>query len=348
MDAFYPSVEQRDNPALKGLPVIVAGPPDSRSVVASCSYEARSFGVHSAMSSAKAYRLCPEGIFIKPRPDVYRKVSDSIMKIFREYSELVEAVSIDEAYIDVTSNIKGLPSATETARRIRTEILDRTGLTASAGVSYNKFLAKTASGYNKPDGLTVITPAMSSGFLEALPIGRFYGIGKATEKKFLAIGVNTGKDLKKLSREELVSGFGKAGNFYYDIVRGVDERPVVPFHERQSMGREETFPEDLFRRHDMLNVLMKLATEVASMLKNNRLEGRTLTLKAKYPDFISVTRSLSLEEPVSTAEEIMEYVPYLLDKTCAETKKVRLLGISVSTLSGFSGKNKAEQLILPF
>lgn len=346
MDAFFPSIEQRDNPELKGKPVIVGGSPKSRGVVASCSYEARKFGVHSAMSSAHAQRLCPDGIFLPPRIDAYREVSAQLLCIFHEYSDLVEPVSLDEAYIDVTVNKLGIGSATAAARDIRGKIKSITGLTASAGVSYNKFLAKTASDFNKPDGLTVIRPEDAESFLEALPIGKFYGVGKVTEKRFLSMGIKSGSELKALGRETMLRLFGKAGGFYYDIVRGIDNRPVEPFRKRQSAGREHTFPQDMDSRDEMLAALSQIAEEVSHLLRRKGLSGRTVTLKVRYSDFISVTRSISLADPVSGAAEILRQASYLLNKTEAEERKVRLLGISVS---GFDeGRDSERQLSLPF
>ena len=232
MDAFYASVEIRDNPALRGKPVIVGGMPGTRGVVCTCSYEARKYGVHSAMSANKAYELCPCGIFIHPRREAYTQVSKQIRRIFQDYTDLIEPLSLDEAYLDVTVNKKSIPYASRIAREIRTRIFRETGgLTASAGVSYNKFLAKTASDYHKPDGMTVILPRQADAFLGRLPIGKFYGIGKVTEKFFISMGIRNGSDLRKVSRKDLVQYFGKTGDFYYDIARGIDLREVCPHRE---------------------------------------------------------------------------------------------------------------------
>jgi DNA polymerase-4 len=220
MDAFYASIEQRDNPKLKHRPVIVGGSPDMRGVVAACSYEARKFGIHSAMASSRAYRLCPAAVFIRPRFDVYRRVSEQIREIFLEYTDLVEPLSLDEAYLDVTQNKKGMKSATFIARKIKRKIHAKTGLTASAGISFNKFLAKVASDLQKPDGLTVVRPEQADGFIDRLPIGKFFGIGKVTEKKMIALGIKTGADLKKVDRVKLTEHFGKVGVYYYDIAHG--------------------------------------------------------------------------------------------------------------------------------
>ncbi|MCL2025406.1 MAG: DNA polymerase IV [Leptospirales bacterium] len=344
MDAFYPSVEQRDNPSLRGRPVIVGGRPDSRGVVSSCSYEARKYGVRSAMSSSLAFRLCPNAVFLPGRFDAYKAVSRQVHEIFYEYSDLIEPLSLDEAYIDVTANKKGISSATIIAQEIRKRIKKETGLTASAGVSYNKFIAKAASDFNKPDGIKVVKPDEAADFLDALPIGRFYGIGKATEKRFLAMGVTNGRELKRLDCNTLVRFFGKPGRFYYDIVRGVDTRAVEPYRERQSVGKERTMAFDLDNTDEMLLILASIAEEVSAILKRSGLSGKTVTLKVKYPDFISVTRSYSSPEALSESSAIMKYIPGLLARTEAFKKSVRLLGISVS---GFE-RRLDVQLPLPF
>ena len=344
MDAFYPSVEQRDNPSLRGKPVIVGGRPDSRGVVSSCSYEARKYGVCSAMSSALAFRLCPNAVFLPGRFDAYKAASRQIHEIFRDYSDLIEPLSLDEAYIDVTGNKKGIPSATIIAQEIRKRIKKETGLTASAGVSYNKFIAKAASDFNKPDGIKIVKPDEAADFLEALPIRKFYGIGKATEKRFLAMGITNGRELKRLDCNTLVRFFGKAGKFYYDIVRGIDTREIEPYRERQSVGKERTMAFDLDNTYEMLLVLSSIAGDVSAILKRRGLSGKTVTLKVKYPDFTSVTRSYSSPEALNESSAIMKYIPGLLYRTDALKKNVRLLGISVS---GFE-RRLDVQLLLPF
>jgi DNA polymerase-4 len=333
MDAFYASVEQRDNPALRGQPVIVGGPPNSRGVVTTCSYEARKYGVHSAMPSNTAYRLCPHAVFVKPRFSVYQEVSRQVREIFREFTDLVEPLSLDEAYLDVTENKKGIPLATEVAQQILREIRKRTRLTASAGVSFNKFLAKVASDVNKPNGITVVTPKMADRFIDRLPIGKFYGVGKVTERKMLEMGIKTGADLKQLDQEELLSRFGKAGGYYYNIVRGLDHRPVNPHRIRKSIGQERTLDQDIDDKQQMLDILEKLAAGVEKYLKKHDITGQTITLKIKYYNFKSITRSITVQEPVNGAAAIMTYIPPLLDKTDAGRLKVRLLGISLSKLS---------------
>lgn len=330
MDAFYASVEQRDKPELKGKPVVVGGDPQGRGVVSTCSYEARKYGIHSAMASSVAYRLCPHAVFVYPRFDVYKSVSEQIRKIFLDYTDLVEPLSLDEAYLDVTQNKKGAVYATDIAREILKRIRLETGLTASAGVSFNKFLAKVASGAHKPNGLTVVTPKVAPQFIDRLPIGKFHGVGKVTERKMLEMGIKTGADLKKFSREELVRRFGKVGNYYYCIANGEDDRPVNPNRERKSVGQERTLDVDIDDIGKMMEILQTLAVGVEEYMKRKNIKGRTVTLKIKYYDFKSVTRCVTLDEGVFEASVMMEHVPGLLEKTEAGKKKVRLLGISIS------------------
>jgi DNA polymerase-4 len=353
MDAFYASVEQRDQPELKGKPVIVGGDPQSRGVVAACSYEARKFGIHSAMASATAYRRCPEAVFIRPRFDVYRAVSSDIRKIFCEHTDLVEPLSLDEAFLDVTENYKGIPSATLIAQEIKKKIYKRTGkLTASAGVSFNKYIAKVASNMNKPDGITVITPDMADEFIDGLPIRKFFGVGKVTEEKMLNLGIKTGADLKKYKKEELIKIFGKSGSYFYDIAHGLDDRPVEPNRIRKSIGKETTFSEDIDDTDRMIEILENIAVRLENSLINREAKGRTITLKVKYFDFQSKTRSITIEEPAESASVIMKYVRPLLSKIEAGEKKVRLLGISISNFddqkAGTEKVCKYRQLPLPF
>ena len=353
MDAFYASVEQRDRPEFKGKPVIVGGDPKSRGVVATCSYEARKFGIHSAMPSVTAYRLCPNAVFIRPRFDVYREVSSQLREIFCEYTDLVEPLSLDEAFLDVTQNYKGMPSATLIAQEIKRKVYDRTGgLTSSAGVSFNKFLAKVASDINKPDGITVITPEMADEFIDKLPIRKFFGVGKVTEEKMLNIGIKTGADLKKYKKEQLIQIFGKSGNYFYDIAHGLDDRPVEPNRIRKSIGKETTFSEDIDDTDHIIEILEDIAAKLENSLIKKDAKGRTITLKMKYFDFQSITRSITIDEPADSASVIMKYVRPLLSKTEAGEKKVRLLGISISNFDDQatnSGKVcKYRQLPLPF
>ena len=273
MDAFFAAVEQRDHPELRGKPVIVGGQPNSRGVVATCSYEARRFGIHSAMPSSRAYQLCPHAIFIRPRIPAYRQVSLQIHSIFRNYTNLIEPLSLDEAYLDVTASSLFRGSATLIAENIRKEILKQTGVTASAGISYNKFLAKLASDMNKPDGQYVIKPDQGETFVEQLPIGKFFGVGKVTEARMQSLGIYTGADLKAKSLQELCELFGKSGAYYYDIARGIDQRPVTSHRIRKSIGSETTFQQDLSRREEMLEWLYKLAREVITLCNQKNNQG---------------------------------------------------------------------------
>jgi len=350
MDAFYASVEQRDRPELKGEPVIVGGDPNSRGVVASCSYEARKFGIHSAMSSSKAYKLCPHAAFLRPRFNVYISVSALIRKIFREYTNLVEPLSLDEAFLDVTENRMKITSATIIAREILKKIYERTGrLTASAGVSFNKFLAKVASDYNKPNGITVVTPEQADDFINRLPIRKFFGVGKVTEKRMQNLGISRGADLKKIDKEKLISLFGKTGNYFYNISHGNDDRPVQPERIQKSIGKETTLQEDISEKTRMIEILEQIAVKIENLLKIDGRNGMTITLKIKYFDFQSITRSVTVAEPVTSADIIMKHVKLLLDKTDAGIKKVRLLGISISNFINKSSESKRyKQLYLPF
>jgi DNA polymerase-4 len=350
MDAFYASVEQRDRPEFKGKPVIVGGDPQSRGVVAACSYEARKSGIHSAMPSVTAYRLCPDAVFVRPRFDVYREVSVQLREIFYEYTDLVEPLSLDEAFLDVTENHKGMPSATLIARELKKMIFQRTGgLTSSAGVSFNKFLAKVASDINKPDGITVIIPERADEFMDSLPIRKFFGVGKVTEEKMLTLGIKTGADLKKHRKEQLIQMFGKSGRYFYDIAHGFDHRPVEPNRIRKSIGKETTFSEDLDDTEQMIEILEDIAAKLENALIKKDAKGRTITLKVKYFDFQSITRSITVDEAAESASVIMKYVIPLLAKTEAGDKKVRLLGISISNFDDQEIKiDRYRQLLLPF
>ncbi|MDJ0805088.1 MAG: DNA polymerase IV [Desulfobacterales bacterium] len=350
MDAFYASVEQRDDPALKGKPVIVGGDPQSRGVVAACSYEAREFGIHSAMACATAYKHCPHAVFIRPRFDVYKSVSLQIRNIFLAYTDLMEPLSLDEAFLDVTRNKKDIRSATQIAQQIRKQIYQKTdGLTASAGVSFNKFLAKVASDVNKPNGITVITPEQAPDFIDRLPIRKFFGVGKVTEGRMLNLGIKTGADLKRFSFDNLVRYFGKAGGYYYHAAHGREDRPVQPNRERKSYGKETTLDTDIDDTSQMMAILQDIAERVFEGLRQEDYQGLTLTLKLKYHDFQSVTRSVTFPEPISDIEVILEHLERLLANTEAGKKKVRLLGVSVSNfLGGQKEIDGWEQLPLPF
>ncbi|PLY11602.1 MAG: DNA polymerase IV [Desulfuromonas sp.] len=348
MDAFYASVEQRDDLLLRGKPVIVGGDPGGRGVVATCSYEARRFGVHSAMSSARAYRLCPQAIFVRPRFEAYRKVSQQIREIFHEHTDLVEPLSLDEAYLDVTENKQQIASATWVAREILQQIRERTGLSASAGVSYNKFLAKLASDIDKPAGLTVVTPEQAETFIGKLPVRRFHGVGRVTEKKLLARGIASGADLRRCALEELERLFGNSGQYFYDIARGIDTRPVVPNRVRKSIGKETTLAEDCAGVDQMLTILGGLADKVAALLQGKETSGLTLTLKVKYADFQTVTRSFTGSEPFERAEQMLARATELLKETEAGARAVRLLGLTVSQLTTEIPLPDGPQLTLPF
>ncbi|MEJ2639383.1 MAG: DNA polymerase IV [Desulfosarcinaceae bacterium] len=348
MDAFYAAVEQRDNPDLKGKAVIVGGSPQGRGVVTTCSYEARTFGVHSAMPAARAARLCPHAVFVRPRFEVYRSVSRQIRAIFHEYSDLVEPLSLDEAFLDVTVNPKKMPSATLIAREILRAIYERTGrLTASAGVSFNKFLAKVASDYHKPHGITVVPPNQAQAFIAALPIRKFFGVGRVTEEKMQRLGIRTGADLLRYSEAELVRHFGKVGRFYYRIARGRDDRPVRPHWVRKSIGKETTLSEDIDDVDQMLAILSHLSEKVTAYLVKEKRQGQTLTLKVKYADFQTVTRSTTLPQPISDLGTILGRLPRLLAATEAGRRKVRLLGVSVSNFADEAGRRRLRQLPLP-
>lgn len=345
MDAFYASVEQRDNPDLRGKPVAVGGM--HRGVVAAASYEARKYGVHSAMPSRTAARRCPGLIFVKPRFEVYREASLQIHEVFRTFSDQIEPLSLDEAYLDVTEPLKGPPSATLIARAIKDEIKAKTGLTASAGVSYNKFLAKVASAAEKPDGLTVITPQQAPAFIDALPIGKFFGVGPVTAGKMKDVGIHTGQDLKAWSLEDLVARFGKSGRYYFRAANGLDDRPVRASRIRKSLGAERTFLEDIAEADVMLDKLRDIAEEVARRMAKRSFSGFTVTLKIKYFDFTVTTRQTTNAHPVRTAPEILRCAEWLLYNSPAPPEKpVRLLGITLSKLLE-GDEQPGRQLVLP-
>lgn len=331
MDAFYASVEQRDNPELKGKALAVGGLPEGRGgVVATCSYEARKYGVRSAMPSKKAVQLCPDLIFIRPRFDVYKAVSQQVREIFHRYTDLVEPLSLDEAYLDVTNDKLGIGSAIDIASLIKKAIKEELQLTASAGVSVNKFVAKIASDLQKPDGLTFIGPSRVEQFVEALAIEKFYGVGKVTAAKMKQLNIHNGADLKKWNEADLLKQFGKVGGFYYRVVRGIDERPVEPEQETKSVGAEDTFPEDLTTVEQMQKELEEIAVVVNKRLTTKALKGRTVTVKIKYHDFRIITRSRSFAEPVSDLTLIANTAKELLLLTELDEARIRLLGISVS------------------
>lgn len=331
MDAFYASIEQRDNPDFRKKPIAVGGSPEGRGgVVATASYEARKYGVRSAMPSKKAVQLCPHIIFVRPRFEVYKSVSEKIREIFSRYTDLIEPLSLDEAFLDVTTDKQNIGSAIDIATAIRKSIKDELQLTASAGVSINKFVAKIASDINKPDGLTFIGPSRIASFMEALPVEKFYGVGKVTAEKMKSMGLHTGADLKNLSETELIKHFGKSGRFFYQIVRGIDDREVQPNRETKSVGAEDTFSTDLTTFAELKDELQKLAEVVQQRLRKHELKGRTITLKIKFHDFRIITRSQSLHQHISDVETIFKIALQLMAAALDDHDKVRLLGISVS------------------
>lgn len=332
LDSYYASIEQRDFPELCGLPVVVGGAPDSRGVVATCSYPARRFGIRSGMPSSQAYRLCPEAIFRRPRFEVYRAVSAQIRSIFHEFTDFVEPISLDEAYLDVTGAPALRGSATLIAQEIKRRIREVTDLTASAGVSYNKFLAKLASDRNKPDGFCLILPEHALEIIHALPIGAFHGVGPATEARMRTLGIRHGGDLARQTLNDLRKHFGKAGDYFYNIARGIDERPVNPHRIRKSWGAETTFQQDLSDRAEMRRHLAELAKEVIAKLARQEIEATSLTVKIKFDNFELVTRSKTLSRPVRDAVEVTPHIYELLGKTEAGKRRVRLLGVSFSGL----------------
>jgi len=330
MDAFYASVEQRDFPELRGKPIAVGGGSE-RGVVCTASYEARKFGVRSAMSGHKARELCPNLIFVPTRFDAYKTASAAIREIFHDYTDLVEPLSLDEAYLDVTNNNYDIPYATTIAKEIRARIFDQTGLTASAGVSYNKFLAKSASDIQKPNGMTVILPDDAPAFLEGLKIEKFHGIGKVTAAKMKSFGVFNGKDLKSKSDHWLNRNFGKSGLYYYHIVRGQDNRRVSPDRIRKSISVENTFAKNLTDKNAMLYELDKMTHDLYARMEKAKANGHTVTLKVKFADFELITRRVTSGCVIHDVTKIKEHASFLLEKLSIE-KPVRLLGVGLSSL----------------
>ena len=346
MDTFYASVEQRDHPEYRGKPIVVGGSPEGRGgVVATASYEARKFGIRSAMPSKRAQELCRDVIFIKPRFDAYKEASEKIREIFHRYTDLIEPLSLDEAYLDVTEDKLQIGSAIEIARLIKQAIKEELQLTASAGVSINKFVAKIASDMDKPDGLTFIGPSRVEAFIEALPVEKFFGVGRVTAEKMKKLNLHTGADLKKLSETELVDLFGKTGRFYYSISRGEDHRAVQPHRETKSLAAEDTFAYDLTDPEEMDKELEKIAQVVCNRLHKYELKGRTITVKIKYSDFKQITRSRTLPAAANDFPTIRTTAVELLHSSGLDNKKIRLLGISLSNFGDptpVSGKPEAS------
>ncbi|NEI50508.1 DNA polymerase IV [Rhizobium leguminosarum] len=345
MDAFYASVEQRDNPDLRDKPVAVGGS-EARGVVAAASYEARKFGVHSAMPSVTAKRKCPDLIFVKPRFDVYKAVSLQIREIFAEYTPMIEPLSLDEAYLDVTENLKGMDIATEIAEEIRTKIKAATGLNASAGISYNKFLAKMASDLNKPNGQAVITPKNGPAFVENLPVKKFHGVGPATAEKMHRLGIETGADLKARSLDFLIEHFGKSGPYFYGIARGIDDRQVKPNRVRKSVGAEDTFMADIHSFDPALDGIQPLIEKVWAYCDANEIRAKTVTLKVKYANFAQITRSRTTAMPFGSLTELEEAVTLLLQAIFPVSRGIRLLGVTLSSLERRAAEHVPPQLLL--
>jgi len=340
MDAFFASVEQLDNPELRGKPVAVGGSGE-RHVVAAASYEARKYGVKSAMPSVTAKRLCPGLIFVSHRFERYHELSQEIFGIFTEFTDIIEPLSIDEAFLDVTCDRKNIGSATLIAREIKKEIKTRTGLTASAGISFNKFLAKIASDIKKPDGLFLISPEEAESFIGNLPVEKFYGIGKVTAEKMHKLGIHNGYDLKKWDLPSLMRNFGKAGKFYYDIARGIDERPVETESERKSVGTELTYEKDLVTRFEIIAELYKVEKELMQRIENAGVTGRTVTLKIKFHDFRQVTRSRTIRNYIRDFSSLHKEVTEIRKSLNLEGSRIRLLGVSISNLES-EGNNEIQ------
>ena len=346
MDAFYASVEQMDNPDLRGKPVAVGGN-EIRGVVSAASYEARKFGVRSALSGALAKKYCPELLFVKPRFDRYKEISQKIRKIFHDYTDLVEPLSLDEAYLDVTHNKKGNPSASLIAEEIRLRILNEVGLTASAGISVNKFIAKVASDVNKPNGQKTVSPDEVIPFLEELPIRKFYGVGKVTTEKMYQLGIFTGLELKSKSIDFLSTHFGKSGRFYFDVVRGIHNSPVKSNRMSKSVAAEHTFEVNLSSEVFMMEQLERIASSLSKRIQKNKIAGKTVTLKIKYSDFTQQTRSKTLPYFISDKSLLFDTVKELLFQERMKDS-VRLLGISLSNLNTEIKKTNVVQLKFDF
>lgn len=343
MDAYFAAIEIRENPSLAGKCVIVGGPPNSRGVVSTCSYEARKFGIHSGMASYQAWKLCPQAVFVHSSFDLYKQISRQVRDIFYKWTDLVEPMSLDEAYLDVTKNKANVESAIEIAKAIKDEVFQVTQLTCSAGVSFNKFLAKIGSDMNKPDGLTEITTENAQDILFALPIGKFHGIGKVTAAKMIKLGIHNGADLFKWDMKSLFNRFGKSGVFYYNVVRGIDDRDIVTYFEPKSISCESTFHEDIATIDDLLVQIHKLSERLCSRMSLKNIQGQNLILKLKYDNFEYITRSMTLPAVTNSKESIYEYGVQLLITHWDPMRKVRLLGLGVGKLDR---QGDGSQLIL--
>jgi DNA polymerase IV len=341
MDAFYASVEQRDNPALRGKPIAVGGD-GKRGVTTTASYEARKYGVKSAMPGWKAKELCPDLIFTKLRFDAYKEASRQIRSVFEEYTSLYEPLSLDEAYLDVTANNKSIKYATDVAMDIKKAIYEKTGLTASAGVSYCKFLAKMASDYRKPDGITVITPRKAASFIGSLAIEKFYGVGKVTADKMKSLGIHNGYDLLQWEEQSLIDQFGKAGAFYFKIARGIDDRPVEPNRERKSIAVERTYDEIIDDLDEIKTKVEYIAQSLHTSITKSSFFGKTLTLKLKNKAFATKTRSITIEETFKSFDEIHGHAIRLVESNLDICKELRLIGLTISNVEEPSRKSIAE------
>ena len=329
MDAFYASVEQRDNPELRGKPIAV-GHAEERGVVAAASYEARRYGVRSAMSSQKAKRICPQLIFVPGRMSVYKEISRQIHEIFHEYTDIIEPISLDEAFLDVTVNKPGIELAVDIAKEIKRKVRERLHLVASAGVSYNKFLAKIASDYRKPDGLCTIHPDQALDFIARLPIESFWGVGPVTAKRMHLLGIHNGAQLRTRSLESLTREFGKVGTIYYDFARGIDLRPVEAVRVRKSIGCERTLEKDINRTSSVIIELYHVAVELVRRLDGKQFKGNTLTLKIKFHDFTQITRSVTRPQELTSLDTILPLAKQLLKEVDYAEHPIRLIGLSVS------------------
>ena len=350
MDAFYASVEQRDNPELRGKPIAV-GHAGERGVVSAASYEARKYGVRSAMASLKAARICPELVFVPGRMEVYKEVSDYIHEIFHEYTDIIEPLALDEAFLDVTANKKGMPLAIDIAREIKRRIREELGLVASAGVSYNKFLAKIASDYRKPDGLCTIHPDHAMDFISLLPIEDFWGVGKVTAKRMHALGIHNGRELRQWSLDGLTREFGKAGKLYYDFARGIDLRPVEAVRVRKSIGCERTLEQDIYTKAAVIVELYHTTEELIRRLGEKDFRGNTLTLKVKFHDFTQITRSITQDKELTKMKVILPLAKKMLGNVDYEERPIRLIGLSVSNPldeNDHTRQSTWEQLSLEF